>query len=170
VTGRRQHPGEPLDPDLDPADPAQPHPAGALAPAWSWRERARADTLASVALGGAAGSGARDWIGTAWAAGPAGFPWAILWVNVSGGLALGLGLILMIERLRPGRHLRPLFATGFCGGFTTFSTFAVQSDLLVHHGRPFLAVAYVVLSTVAGLAATAAGMAIARLFPPRETA
>jgi len=123
-----------------------------------------------VAFGGGLGAGARDWIGTAWAAGPAGFPWAIFWVNVSGGFALGLGLVLIIERLRPSRHLRPLFATGFCGGFTTFSTLAVQSDLLVHRGRADLALAYVVLSTVAGLAATAAGMAIARWLPPREAA
>ena len=123
-----------------------------------------------MAFGGGLGAGARDWIGTAWAAGPAGFPWAIFWVNVSGGFALGLGLVLIIERLRPSRHLRPLFATGFCGGFTTFSTLAVQSDLLVHRGRADLALAYVVLSTVAGLAATAAGMAIARWLPPREAA
>ena len=167
MTGRRQHPGEPLDPDLDPADPAQPHELGAGAPAWSWRQRIPPDTLASVALGGALGAGARDWIGTAWPAGPAGFPWAILSVNVSGGFALGLGLVLIIERLRPSRHLRPLFATGFCGGFTTFSTLAVQSDLLVHRGQLGRALAYVVLSTVAGVAATAAGMAIARLFPRR---
>jgi len=167
MTGRRQHPGEPFDPDLDPADPAQPHPAGASAPPWSWQQRARPDTLAAVASGGAVGAGARDWISTAWPDGPAGFPWATLWINLGGGFALGLGLVLIIERLRPGRHLRPLFATGFCGGFTTFSTLAVQSDLLIHRGRPGLALTYVVVSILAGLAATAMGVAIARQFPGR---
>ncbi len=167
-SGRRPRPAEPFDPDLDPSDPAQPHAAGTPAPPWSWRQRARPDTLASVAIGGAVGAGARDWISTAWPAGPAAFPWATLWINLSGGFLLGLGLVLIIERLRPGRHLRPLFATGFCGGFTTFSTLAVQSDLLVHRGRLGLALAYLAGSTVAGLGATVLGMAIARLSPTRS--
>ena len=127
----------------------------------------RPDTLGAVALGGALGTGLRAWITTAVPTAATGFPWATLWINVAGGFVLGVGLVLILERLGPGRHLRPFFATGFCGGFTTFSSLAVQADLLTHRGHADVALAYLGASLIAGVGATAAGMAIGRLAPAR---
>jgi CrcB protein len=91
-------------------------------------------------------------------AAPGTFPWPTLAVNVSGSLALGL-LIIGLRR-RP--VLRALVATGFLGAFTTFSALAVDVDLLVKDGHVWVAVAYVVASLGAGLAAVAAGVTWAR--------
>lgn len=111
------------------------------------------------------GTGARDWIATAVHVAPDGFPWSTFWVNVTGSFLLGVGLVLILERMPPGRYLRPFFAAGFCGGFTTFSTFAVESDLLVHGGRPLTA-AFYLIGTVSGcLLAAAAGVAGGRVLP-----
>jgi fluoride exporter len=59
-------------------------------------------------------------------------------------------------------HVRLLLATGFCGGFTTYSFFAYQSLLLVQMGRPAAALAYTLGSPVLGLAAVWAGYRLAR--------
>jgi fluoride exporter len=92
-----------------------------------------------------------------------GFPWATFWTNVSGSLVLGFVLVLIIERFPPSRYARAFVATGFLGAYTTFSTFMVDTDLLVkdHHGG--LAAVYVAASTVAGFAAVWVGMLLGRL-------
>ena len=64
-----------------------------------------------------------------------GFPWATLWVNVIGSFVLGVVVTLVTERWPGDRWLRPLVAVGFCGGFTTFSTFAVEIDQRIRHGH-----------------------------------
>jgi CrcB protein len=82
-----------------------------------------------------------------------GFPWATLAVNVAGCAVLGL-VVVLSERALPSWYFRPLLGTGFCGGLTTFSTFAVEIDLLIRAGHPATAAAYLVASIVIGLAAT----------------
>lgn len=119
--------------------------------------------LASIAAGGALGAGARHGLSLLLRDGPgSGFPWATLGVNTSGSFLLGFLLWLLLERLPPTRHLRPFLATGLLGAFTTFSTFAVELDLLARGGRPGLASAYALAMVAAGLGAVFAGMGAAR--------
>lgn len=141
---------EPTDPDLTPS---------------FWRHRAHPGVLISLGAGGAIGTGARDWISTAVHVSPDTFPWATFWINVTGAFILGMGLTLMVERLAPSRYLRPFFATGFCGGYTTFSTFMVDTDLLIRARQPLIAAAYLIGSTAAGLLAVYLGAVLGRLAP-----
>ena len=158
----------PVDPDLTPSDPAQPSPhhhrageePGSRRPA-----RAQPRVLAAIAAGGALGAPARYGVAQVVHVAKDTFPWATLWTNVSGSFVLGFLLVLMIERFPPSRYLRPFFATGFLGAFTTFSTFAVEADLLVKDGRPAAGAAYVAVSLAAGLAAVWTGIAVARRMP-----
>jgi CrcB protein len=113
--------------------------------------------LMAVAAGGAAGSVARWLVGVAAARFlGTGFPWGTLAVNVLGGFAIGV-LAEVLSRGAPPL-LRPLLITGFLGGFTTFSAFALEAVSLA---RP-LALLYVAVSVALTLGACALGMGIAR--------
>jgi CrcB protein len=90
------------------------------------------------------------------------FPWATFWTNLSGSFALGAILVLILERFPPSRYIRPFVATGFLGAYTTYSTFAVESDLLIRDGHASLGIAYAAVSLVAGLVAVWAGILVAR--------
>ena len=108
-------------------------------------------TLIWVALGGAAGSVARAMVGLSL---PGKFPWATLTVNVLGSLLIGW----LMARLGPlegnsAATMRSLLTTGFCGGFTTFSTFSWQTLEQMQKGQWGAAVANVLLSVVLCLAA-----------------
>jgi CrcB protein len=96
------------------------------------------------------------------------FPWPTLIVNLIGSLVVGLVVVAALERVAPSRYFRPLLATGFCGGLTTFSTFVVEADLLIKHGRAGIAALYVVVSLIGGLAAVRIGMLAARTAWNRE--
>jgi CrcB protein len=93
----------------------------------------RAETAANpwpvllvIAIGGVVGALARYFLQHAWPHQPAGFPWATFVINVSGSLCIGV-LMALIEELRLGsRFLRPFMGVGVLGGFTTFSTYAVD--------------------------------------------
>ena len=121
--------------------------------------------LAAVALGGALGAPARYGISVAVQVAPGTFPWGTFWTNVSGSLALGLFLALVLERFPPSRYLRPFVATGFLGAYTTYSTFAVETDLLVKNGHLGIALIYVVASFGAGLTAAWIGALLIRAAP-----
>ena len=125
------------------------------------------DVLAAVAAGGALGAPARYGVAQLVHVAQDTFPWATFWTNVSGSFALGLLLVLIVDRFPPTRYLRPFFATGFLGAFTTFSTFAVEADLLARDKRPGIAAAYVAASVGVGLAAVWAGIVLGRLTPAR---
>ncbi len=118
--------------------------------------------LAAIAVGGAFGTLARYGVERAVPAPASGFPWATWTVNVVGSFVLGAAVTLVVERWPGDRYLRPLVAVGFCGGFTTFSTLAVEVDQRIQHGRMALAVVYLVLTLVAGLGAALAGITAAR--------
>jgi CrcB protein len=111
-----------------------------------------------VAVGGAAGSVARYAAGATWPA-PAGeVPWATLAVNVVGSFVLGV----VLGALPPGGGARLLLGTGFCGGFTTFSTFSTEVVAIAEHGAAGRAGAYAAGSLALGVAAAAAGAALGR--------
>lgn len=133
----------------------------------SARSRPRADLLAAVAAGGALGGVARYEVGLAANIAPGTVPWATLGVNLSGSLLLGVILALVIERWPPTRYVRPFAATGFCGGYTTFSAVMVESALLFRDGRTGVALAYLAVSVAGGLVAVYIGILLGRLWPAR---
>ncbi len=121
--------------------------------------------LAAIALGGALGAPARYGVAQVIHVTTDTFPWATFWTNVSGSLALGLLLALILERFPPSRYVRPFAATGFLGAYTTYSTFAVETDLLIKHGHAGIGLAYAAASLVAGFAAVWTGIWMARVVP-----
>ncbi|MCU1691608.1 MAG: CrcB protein [Frankiales bacterium] len=106
-----------------------------------------------VAAGGAAGALARFGLGEALPATPSGLPVATLLANLLGCLLLGL----LVGRYRRHPVLRPLLGTGVLGGFTTFSTLALQTDRLLDD-RPAVALGYLAATTAGGLLLAAAGL------------
>jgi CrcB protein len=122
----------------------------------------RPGVLAAVAAGGALGAPARYGIALAITVTPGTFPWGTFWINVSGSFALGLLLAVLLARFPGDRYLRPFLATGFLGAYTTYSTFAVEADLLLHNGHVGVALAYAGASLGTGLGAAAAGLRLGR--------
>lgn len=92
------------------------------------------------------------------------FPYATLSINVLGSFLMGFLFVLTLERLAISPFVRVGVLTGFLGGFTTFSTFAMETLLLAEQGESVKAAAYVVLSVVLGVAAAVGGAYIARNF------
>jgi CrcB protein len=119
--------------------------------------------LGVIALGGMVGASARYGVAQLVHPGAGGFPWATLWTNLSGSLILGFVLVLLLERLPPTRYARPFVATGVIGAYTTFSTFAVETDVLVKDGRAVTAALYVLGTLVGGLLAAWVGLVTGRL-------
>ncbi|MFE5186087.1 fluoride efflux transporter CrcB [Streptomyces sp. NPDC056628] len=118
-------------------------------PAW----RAQAPVVAVVAVGGALGATARYAAALGWSTEPGAFPWATFWVNVTGCALIGVFMVLITERWPAHRLLRPFFGTGVLGGFTTFSTYAVDIRTLVGDGHPRTALAYLAATLAAALTA-----------------
>jgi CrcB protein len=115
-----------------------------------------------VAVGGVAGSLARAAIGLALPHHTANWPWSTVVVNVAGSAALAFLLVILLERFPAARVPRPLIGTGVIGGFTTFSTFAVDIVQLAHGGRPALAGLYLAVTLVGTAAAAFCGALAAR--------
>ena len=146
----------PLDPDLAPADDhpfAQGRHAPALPP---WR------ILAVIALGGFFGGLSRYGLGLAFPAHHGAFPTATFAINVSGSFVLALLIVFVLEVWPPTTYIRPLIGVGFCGAYTTFSTWMVGVDQLISDGKSTTAVWYLFGSLVAGLAATSLGLTSGR--------
>jgi|SRR5690349_22702034 len=111
-----------------------------------------------IALGGAGGSVLRYVLGAAVQRTTAsGFPLGTLVVNVSGCFLIGL-LVRQFMNMQLSQDLRALLVVGFCGGFTTFSTFSAETLGLIEGGEYARATAYVLLSLGLCLLATFAGM------------
>ncbi len=116
--------------------------------------------LLTVALGGALGSVARVLVSVAIPA--TRLPWGTLVVNVAGSLLIGY-LMGRLGGLNPeNARWHGLLVAGFCGGFTTFSTFSWQTVDAFQRGQPWSAVANVLLSVFACLAATWLGWRLTR--------
>lgn len=124
-----------------------------------------------AALGGALGALARWGVGTALPSSPGGWPWATLLVNLTGCLFIGLLLAVLLSRFPASTLLRPFLAVGVLGGFTTFSTFAVDLVLSVGAGAWLVAAGYLLASVLGGIACVVLGLTGARaVLRPAETA
>lgn len=119
--------------------------------------------VAQVMLGGVGGAAAREALEQVLPAGK-GFPTATLVANLTGAFLLG---VILEALVRAGddtgwrRRGRLVAGTGFMGAYTTYSTFAVEADELVRHGRVLLAVVYVAVTVIGGLVVAGAGIALA---------
>ena len=118
--------------------------------------------VAMVSLGGAVGATARYGASLLWPAQTGGFPWTTFWINVVGCAVIGVFLVLVTEVWATHRLVRPFFGTGVLGGFTTFSTYAVDIQKLVDEGHPTTALAYLAATLLAALAAVWLAMTATR--------
>ncbi|WP_330335102.1 CrcB family protein [Streptomyces sp. NBC_00536] len=142
---------EAIDPDVDLHVPAQ-------------RGEPQRRVLAAVAAGGAVGASARYAVGLLWPTAPGAFPWATLWINAAGCALIGVLMVLISEGGRSAHPLvRPFLGVGVLGGFTTFSTYAVDFARLLDAGAARTALAYAGLTVVAALGAVWAAARVTRL-------
>jgi len=114
--------------------------------------------ILAVAIGGALGSVGRYLIGIeSGRLFGTNFPWGTLIINVSGSLLIGVFAALFATKWSAPQSARVFLVVGICGGYTTFSTFALDVWYLIERGQPLASLAYilasVVLSTVALIAA-----------------
>lgn len=114
--------------------------------------------LVLISVGGAAGTLCR--LGVANLVGVRSLPVATLVVNVAGSFALGFVLAWATPRMTPAAS--SALSVGFLGGFTTFSTFAMEAVALHEDGRAAAAVLYVAVSVALGLGAAVAGQLVGR--------
>ena len=120
--------------------------------------------LLAVAAGGALGAVARylaasqvmQWLG-------AGFPYGTLTVNVVGSFILGLLTETMALAWSPSPELRALLVVGVLGAFTTFSTFSLDTILLIERHQWALAALYILVSVAFSVGGLFAGLRVARL-------
>ncbi|MFH8484234.1 fluoride efflux transporter CrcB [Streptomyces longisporoflavus] len=118
------------------------------------RENGVWPVVAVVAIGGAIGASARYGASLVWPTAADAFPTTTLLVNVVGCAVMGALMVLLTEVMRRPHHLlRPFFGTGVLGGFTTFSTYAVDIERLVESGHAGTGLAYLGLTLLAALAA-----------------
>ncbi len=92
------------------------------------------------------------------------FPFGTLTVNVLGSLLMGLMAAWFAFEGSPSQHWRLFLTTGMLGGFTTFSTFSLDTAFLYERGELGLAALYVVASVAAGLVGLFGGLALVRHF------
>jgi fluoride exporter len=122
----------------------------------------QASVAIAVLIGGAIGSVARLILGMAITSRAGlGFPVATLVINITGSALLGFIMRFALETTAVTPVVRALLTTGFCGGYTTFSTFSLETAGLIQEGLYSRAAVYAVSSVALGLAGTFAGFAAA---------
>ena len=124
-----------------------------------------------VAFGGGIGALLRYQLGravTSWLSVPpiGGFPWPTFAANSIGGLAMGV-LVGILARGAAGDFEEPvrlMLGVGLLGGFTTFSSFSLETWLLIEDGRAGIALLYVLASVVLSIGALLCGLTLTRIF------
>ncbi|MGW0702157.1 fluoride efflux transporter CrcB [Streptomyces sp. NPDC002867] len=145
---------EAIDPDVDLHVPAQ---RAELAGSHKWA------VLAAISAGGAVGASARYGATRLWPTAEGAFPWAVFWVNVLGCALIGVLMVLVSEGGRSAHPLvRPFLGVGVLGGFTTFSTYALDFTELLEREEAGTALAYAGGTVAGALAAVWAAASVTR--------
>jgi CrcB protein len=146
----RGYASEPIDPDIDLShDVVRPRLGDA-------------DVVLAVTLGGVAGALARYGADVMWTTSPGTFPWTTIAVNVVGCGLIGILIVIVAEVVRGHRLVRPFLGTGLLGGFTTFSTYTVDSQRLFQTGHEGMAVLNISVTLVAAISAVAGTTVLTR--------
>ncbi|MEU3217424.1 fluoride efflux transporter CrcB [Streptomyces sp. NPDC006971] len=118
--------------------------------------------VAVVAVGGAVGATARYGASLLWPTATGAFPWTTLTVNAVGCAVIGVFMVVITDVWAAHRLVRPFFGTGVLGGFTTFSTYAVDVQRLVDGREARTGLAYLALTPVVALTAVWLAVALTR--------
>jgi CrcB protein len=104
---------------------------------------------------------------------PGGFPAATFGINVAGCLLMGVLVVAVTEARKAHPIVRPFLGVGVLGGFTTFSSYAVEAHQMLTGRHPGVAALYLIATIVAALLAVLLGLATTRRFAgltgPRRT-
>ncbi|GAA2759726.1 fluoride efflux transporter CrcB [Actinopolymorpha rutila] len=120
-------------------------------------------TTAAIAVGGALGALSRYGLTVLVPDGPGSFPWGTFFVNIAGCALIGVLMALLLEVWVAHRLWRPFLGIGFLGGFTTFSTYAVQTRGLLDAGRAATGLLYLFGTVAVALVAVWFGTHLTRL-------
>jgi CrcB protein len=133
---------EPIDPDVDlrQAGPGR-------------RRRVDVSVLGAIAAGGATGATARYLIGEQWPTPTGALPVSTLAINLAGCALIGVLMVLITDVWSRERLIRPFLGTGVLGGFTTFSTYAVDIQRLFDGAHVGTALLYLALTPIGALLA-----------------
>ena len=117
-----------------------------------------------ISIGAIAGANLRYIVST-WAAGALSpsLPFGTLIVNTTGSILLGFFLVWTTERVLADPHWRLLVAVGFCGAYTTFSSYSFETIKLIEGGHYMTAIANFAANNLLALTAVVAGAALARM-------
>ena len=116
-----------------------------------------------VFVGGGIGSVIRYLIGSFFSSSSTEFPWGTFSVNIIGSLFIGIFMGIALENDFLSENQTLLLATGFCGGFTTFSTFAYENHVLFKSGDFISFALYTFTSFIIAFLAVFAGMYLSRM-------
>lgn len=105
----------------------------------------------AVGLGGFIGATLRYLIGLIPVCETTLFPVKTFFINITGCIAIALVALLASKGSLPNPKLVLFLKTGICGGFTTFSTFALESTTLIKSGHPKVVFLYMILSVLVGV-------------------
>lgn len=120
-------------------------------------------TFLIIFVGGGIGSMLRHYVNVATAAVlGVHFPFGTFTVNIAGSFVMGFAAGLFTWHNNTTQNLKTFWTTGVIGGFTTFSTFSLDTVLLVERGQRIIAAVYIAFSVGGAIAGIFAGMALAR--------
>ena len=119
--------------------------------------------LALVFIGGGLGSTLRFWIGKYLNSPETGIPYGTFAANIIGSLLIGIILGIALKNNTLSENTILFLATGFCGGFTTFSTFAYENHVFLKSGDFMSFALYTIASFVLGFAAVFFGMWLVKM-------
>ncbi|WIV61983.1 fluoride efflux transporter CrcB [Amycolatopsis nalaikhensis] len=124
--------------------------------------RSHGPVLAVISLGGGVGAIARYGLAQLLPTQPGRFPWGTFVTNVAGCFLIGVLMVLITEVWSAHRLVRPFLGVGFLGGFTTFSTYALETRGLLQPGTVGLAFGYLVGTLICAMLAVIAGVWLTR--------